>query len=93
MIKTRLLTAVIGSLLVVGGVAVAQLPKENISGKRHPNLAAAQQLSQQAYEKIVMAQEANEFDLQGHAQMAKNLLERVNNQLRMAATASNNRKQ
>jgi len=71
---------------------VAQLPKENISGKRHPNLAAAQRLSQQAYERIVMAQEANEWDLQGHAQKAKELLEQVNNQLKMAATASNQRK-
>lgn len=71
---------------------MAQLPKENISGKRHPNLAAAQRLSQQAYERIVMAQEANEWDLQGHAQKAKELLEQVNNQLKMAATASNQRK-
>ncbi|HUI82135.1 MAG TPA: hypothetical protein VLY24_29640 [Bryobacteraceae bacterium] len=92
MIKTRLIPAVLGSLLVLGGVAVAQLPKENISGKRHPNLAAAQRLSQQAYERIVMAQEANEWDLQGHAQKAKELLEQVNNQLKMAATASNQRK-
>jgi hypothetical protein len=92
MIKTRLLPAVLGSLLVLGGVAIAQLPKENISGKRHPNLAAAQRLSQQAYERIVQAQQANEWDLQGHAQKAKELLDQVNNQLRMAATASNERK-
>jgi len=93
MIKTRLLTTILGSLLVLGGVALAQLPKENISGRRHPNLAAAQRLSQNAYEKIVAAQQANEWDLQGHAQKAKELLEQVNNQLRMAATASNQRKQ
>jgi hypothetical protein len=92
MIKTRLLPAVLGSLFVLGGVAIAQLPKENISGKRHPNLAAAQRMSQNAYEKIVAAQQANEWDLQGHAQKAKELLEQVNNQLRMAATASNQRK-
>jgi len=92
MMKTRLLPTVLGSLLILGGVALAQLPKENISGKRHPNLAAAQRLSQNAYEKIVAAQEANEWDLQGHAQKAKELLEQVNNQLRMAATASNQRK-
>ncbi|HEV3333441.1 MAG TPA: hypothetical protein VG096_20800 [Bryobacteraceae bacterium] len=92
MIKTRLLPTVLGSLFVLGGVAIAQLPKENISGKRHPNLAAAQRMSQNAYEKILAAQQANEWDLQGHAQKAKELLEQVNNQLRMAATASNQRK-
>lgn len=92
MIKTRLLPAVLGSLLVLGGVAVAQLPKENVSAKRHPNLAAAQRMSQNAYEKIVMAQHANEWDLQGHAQQAKNLLEQVNQQLKLAAEASNQRR-
>jgi hypothetical protein len=92
MIKTRLFTAVLGSSLVLSGIALAQLPKKNISAGRHPNLAAAQNLSQRAYERIVMAQEANEWDLQGHAQKAKELLEQVNNQLKMAAEASNQRK-
>jgi hypothetical protein len=92
MIKTRLFTAVLGSMLVLGGVAVAQLPKKNINAGRHPNLAAAQRMSQNAYEKITAAQEANEFDLQGHAAKAKELLEQVNNQLKMAAEASNQRK-
>jgi hypothetical protein len=92
MIKTRLLPAVLGSLFVLGGVAIAQLPKENISGKRHPNLAAAQRMSQNAYEKIVAAQQANEWDLQGHAQKAKELLDQVNRELKQAAEASNRRK-
>ncbi len=93
MIKTRLLTAVLGSLLVLGGIAVGQgLPKKNISAGRHPNLAAAQNLSQRAYERIVMAQEANEWDLQGHAQKAKGLLDEVNRELKLAAEASNQRK-
>ena len=94
MIKTRLLTAVFGSLLVLGGVALGQnFPKKNISPGRHPNLAAAQRLSQQAFERIVQAQQANEWDLQGHAQKAKELLDEVNRELRQAATASNQRKQ
>jgi hypothetical protein len=45
-----------------------------------------------AYEKIMMAQEANEWDLQGHAQKAKNLLDEVNKELKQAAEASNQRK-
>jgi hypothetical protein len=91
MVKSRILTAILGSALVIGGIALAQQkpPKENVSAAKHPNLAAAQQLSQQAYEKIVAAQQANEWDMAGHAQQAKNLLEKVNNQLKMAAQAAN----
>ena len=92
MTKIRLSAAVLGASLLIGGVAIAQRPKENISAGRHPNLAAAQRLSAQAYEKIVAAQEANEWDLKGHAQKAKNLLDEVNNELKQAAEASNQRK-
>jgi len=88
----KICTTVIGLSLLIGGVAIAQKPKENISAARHPNLAAAQRLSQQAWEKIVAAQEANEWDLQGHAQKAKNLLDQVNNELKLAAEASNRNK-
>jgi hypothetical protein len=69
--------------------AVANPPANNISHKRHPNLAAAQRLSTQAYEKVVAAQNANEFDLNGHAQKAKDLLDQVNRELKAAAEASN----
>ena len=73
MIKTRLFAAVLAASILIGGVALAQRPKDNVSGARHPNLAAAQRLSQQAWEKIVAAQEANEWDIKGHAQKAKDL--------------------
>jgi hypothetical protein len=91
MIKTRIVGAILGAALVIGGIAVAQQkpPKENVSAAKHPNIAAAQKLSQEAYEKIVEAQKANEWDMQGHAQQAKNLLEKVNNQLKLAAEAAN----
>jgi hypothetical protein len=88
MTKTRILTAVLGALLLIGGAAIAQ-PKRNISGARHPNLAAAQRLSQQAWEKISAAQEANEWDMQGHAKKAKELLDEVNRELKLAAEAAN----
>ena len=91
MTRTRLLSALLGSVLVVGGVALAQ-PKENISKARHPNLAAAQRFSEQAYEKIVAAQQANEWDLGGHAAKAKNLLDEVNRELKQAAEQSNKNK-
>lgn len=86
--KTRIVSAFLGGLLTIGAVALAQ-PKRNINAGRHPNLAAAQRLSQQAYEKIVAAQQANEWDMAGHAQKAKELLDQVNNELRQAATAAN----
>jgi hypothetical protein len=88
MIKTRLVAAVIGASLAIAGFAFAQ-PKRNVSGANHPNIAAAQRLSQQAWDRIVAAQKANEWDMAGHAQKAKELLDQVNHELRQAATAAN----
>jgi hypothetical protein len=81
--------AVLCAALIGGGLAVAQKPEENVSGKRHPNLAAAQRLSQQAFEKISEAQRANEWDMDGHAAKAKELLEQVNRELKESAEAAN----
>ncbi len=89
MAKIRILIALLGSLLVIGGIAIAQRPERDISGRRHPNLAAAQRLSRQAFERIVAAQQANEWDLAGHAQRAKDLLDQANRELKLAAEASN----
>ena len=91
MIRTRVFAAVLGAALVIGGGAIAQRPKENVNPARHPNIAAAQRLSQQAWEKIVAAQEANEWDMQGHAKKAKELLDEVNRELKMAAESANRR--
>ena len=75
--------------LICGGMAMAQKPVDNVSGKKHPNLAAAQRLSQEAWEKISAAQQANEWDMDGHAAKAKELLDQVNKQLKLAAEAAN----
>jgi hypothetical protein len=88
-ISKSLAGAVLAAALIGGGVAVAQKPVDNVSGKRHPNLAAAQRLSQQAFEKIKAAQEANEWDMDGHAAKAKELLDQVNQQLKLSAEAAN----
>ena len=87
MIKTHVPAVLLGSLLLIG--VVAAQPARNISGARHPNLAAAQRLSQQAFERITQAQEANEWDMQGHARKAKELLEEANRELKLAAEAAN----
>jgi len=85
---------VLGSLLglglIAGGVTIAQGPPErNINPGRHPNLAAAQRLVDQAYNRIVAAQQANEWDMDGHAQRAKELLDQANRELKAAAEAAN----
>jgi hypothetical protein len=94
--RTRTLTATFGAVLLgalIGFVPAVGQPKENVSKGLHPNIARAQRQSQAAYESVVMAQQANEFDLGGHAQKAKQLLEEVNNELKLAAEQSNaNRK-
>jgi len=92
MMKTKILGILLGCLLAIAAVALAQRPVENISAGRHPNLAAAQRFSEQAYNKIMAAQQANEWDMQGHAQKAKDLLDQVNQQLKLSAEAANRNK-
>ena len=85
----RKVLAVVAIALVLGISTAAAKPVRNVSARRHPNIAAAQRLSQKAYEKISAAQQANEFDMDGHAQKAKELLEQANSELKLAAEAAN----
>ena len=87
--RLRLFAVPLGCLFLIGSAAIAQSPKKNVSAARHPNLAAAQRLSAQAYEKITAAQQANEWDMQGHAAKAKTLLDQANTELKAAAQAAN----
>ncbi len=84
-----ILGGALSAIMFAGGFAIAQLPVDNISAQKHPNLAAAQRLSQQAFERITAAQQANEFDMDGHAAKAKDMLQQVNEQLRVAANYAN----
>jgi hypothetical protein len=77
------------AFVLAASAALAEPPADNISRHKHPNLAAAQRLSTQAFEKIVAAQHANEWDLGGHAQKAKDLLDQVNRELKEAAETAN----
>jgi hypothetical protein len=93
MFKTRVTTPIAGAILLLGSLAIAQKPPaENVSKGKHPNLAAAQRLTAQAFAKITAAQEDNEFDMQGHAKKAKDLLDQANNELKQAAGAANKNK-
>ncbi len=89
MIKTRICALVLGAFVAAGGIATAQRPARNVSRARHPNIAAAQRLSEQAWSRIVAAQQANEWDMQGHAQKAKELLDQANRELKLAAGSAN----
>jgi len=83
---------VLGGLFSIGAatarIGAAQAPERNVGG-RHPNLAAAQRLCAQAYDRIVAAQQANEWDMDGHAAHAKDLLDQANRELKAAAIAAN----
>ncbi len=84
-------TGIVSMALLTGGAAFAK-PAVNTSAKKHPNINAAQRLSEQAYQKLTAAQEANEFDMGGHAKKAKELLEQANNEMKLAAEAANEAK-
>jgi hypothetical protein len=87
--KKMIMTSILGATLLVGGGAFAKTPVRNVSAVRHPNIAAAQRLCVQAYERVTAAQQANEYDMEGHAAKAKELLEQVNAELKLAAQAAN----
>ena len=77
------------AVLLLATAAFAQKPVHNVSATKHPNLAAAQRFAIDAYDKVVAAQKANEWDMEGHAQKAKELLDQVNNELKQAAGEAN----
>ena len=82
---------VVGLMLAIGGTvySAGKGPATNVSPKKHPNIAAAQKLTAEAYQKVEAAQKANEFDMGGHAQKAKDLLKQANDELKAAAEAAN----
>jgi hypothetical protein len=85
-VRKTVLGSVIAVGLVAGGAITAQ-----INPNRHPNLAAAQRLTEQAYNKVSAAQQANEWDMNGHAAKAKDLLDQANRELQAATAAANHR--
>lgn len=74
--------SVLGLVCFASGVLVAQ-------GGRHPNLRAAQQLVDQAIERVSDAQRANEWDMGGHASRAKDLLAQASREIKLAAETAN----
>jgi hypothetical protein len=68
---------ILSSALVLGLVASCITVAHAVDPYRHPNLAAAQSL------------QANEFDMNGHAARAKDLLMQANHEIQLAAKAAN----
>jgi len=87
MVRTVLITLAVSAPL---GLALARDPAPGKT-KGQPNLAAAQKLALQAFDKLEAAQQANEYDLGGHAQKAKELLRQANAEIKLAAAAADSK--
>ena len=70
-------------------VILAGCMSNQVSYRRHPNLAQAQEFIQDAIDKISAAQAANEYDMGGHAAKAKSLLNQAYDEVKLAALAAN----
>jgi hypothetical protein len=76
---------ILGMLLAI---AVTLHAQGSVHAEQRANLAEARRLSKAAYDKILEAQRANEWDMGGHAEKAKHLLEQANEELRLAAEST-----
>ena len=84
-------TALALMLLAATSSVFAQEPVQNIDRARHGNLAAAQDLVRQAFDRLSLAQKENGNQLADHAVKAKALLQQANVEIRLAADAANQR--
>ena len=81
---------IIGCVVVGFFSGCASVPaNRRVSPMRHPNLAEAQTFIEKAMNKITAAQEANDFDMDGHAAKAKALLDQAYTEIKLAALAAN----
>jgi hypothetical protein len=87
--KSLLINTFLSAVLFCSGVTLAQDPVQDIDKNRHPQLAAAQNDVVQANTHILNAQKFDKYDMQGHAEKARVLLVQVNQELKLAAAASN----
>jgi len=85
--KTLVCCVAIGVLSL--GIAVFAT---NVIRMHHPNLEAAQSFIERAIAKVHAAQEANEFDMHGHAAKAIELLDQAYTQIKLAAEAADHRR-
>jgi hypothetical protein len=86
--RILMVTVALCVAFALGAVVFAQRPEVNV-GDRHGNMRAAQQLIQQAWGKVDVAQQDNNYNLGGHAGKAKDLLYQASEEIRLAADAAN----
>ena len=87
--KSLLARMLVVSFLVIGIVYAGVTVYAVDVGPRHGNLRAAQKLIERALDKITAAQQANEYDMEGHAARAKDLLNQAYDEIKLAAMAAN----
>ena len=85
--KMQIFAAVLTAVLFCG-VTLAQNPTVTVDKKGHPNLAQAQEHIVQANHFLELAQKVNNYDMQGHAEKARQLLQQANDEVRAAAEAA-----
>jgi len=89
-VRMVVLGTLAGAGLFVAGFTVAQGPPEqDIDPQIHPALSAAQNLVAQSYRRLLEAQRANDWDMNGHAAKAEDLLVRASHEMKAAALAAN----
>jgi apolipoprotein N-acyltransferase len=91
MLRILLITLARCLAFTLGAVGLAQQPPVD-AGERHGNMRAAQQLIQQAWQKVDEAQQDNNYNLGGHAGRAKELLSQASEQIKLSAEAANSRR-
>ncbi len=86
--KTQRFAAVLSTLFLCA-VTLAQEPVADIDKRIHPNLAEAQRLMIQANQYLTNAQKANKYDMKGHDEKARQLLQQAAQEVKLAAEAAN----
>lgn len=85
--KKTIAACVVSMGIGMGIVAAPVLARGPERG--HPNILAAQRDINMAWQKLTAAQKANEFDMDGHAQKAKDALKIASDEIKLAAEAAN----
>jgi hypothetical protein len=89
-LRKTALPSLIASGLVAAGLLIAQRPTAHkLIPTKHPDISAAQRLADEASDKVAAARAANEWDLDGHAARAKELLNQASHELTQAAESLN----
>jgi hypothetical protein len=86
--RISLITLALCAAFTLGAVVFAQQPRVDV-GERHGNMRAAQELIQQAWQKVDEAQKDNNYNLGGHAGRAKELLSQASEQIKLSSEAAN----